>query len=61
MPELIECDECGRSFASERPAEMLAAIKGPCPTCGGTFRLAQATAGTDAAPPPAPAVPRSPR
>jgi rRNA maturation protein Nop10 len=44
MTDLIECDECGRSFATERPAEMLAAIKGPCPVCGGTFRLAHAPA-----------------
>ncbi|MDX6719878.1 MAG: hypothetical protein QOJ63_2132 [Solirubrobacteraceae bacterium] len=57
MTELIECDDCGRSFATEQPVEMLAAIKGTCPTCGGRFRLAQVTAGA-APPPPAPAEPR---
>jgi hypothetical protein len=60
MAEMIECDDCGRSFATEDPVEMLAAIKGPCPTCGGRFRLAQATAATEA-PRPAPAAPRPSR
>ena len=40
MSQLIECDGCGRSFTTEDPAGMLAAIKGPCPTCGGRFHLA---------------------
>lgn len=57
MSKLIECDGCGRSFKTEDAAGMLAAIKGRCPSCGGTFRLAPAT--TDAgsqslAAPPAP-------
>jgi len=39
MPDLIECDVCGRSFTCDDGVEMLAAIKGPCPTCGGVFRL----------------------
>jgi len=43
----IECDGCGRSILTEDPYGMLAAIKGPCPTCRGTFRLALA----DDAPP----------
>jgi rRNA maturation endonuclease Nob1 len=46
MSRLIECDGCGRSFTTDHPAEMLAAIKGPCPTCGGSFKLAPATAGS---------------
>ena len=56
MPsELIACDDCGRSFTTDNAPEMLAAIKGPCPSCGGTFRLA-ALAGVPGAPagPPAP-------
>jgi hypothetical protein len=40
MPELIACDGCGRSFTTDHAAEMLAAIKGPCPSCGGRFVLA---------------------
>jgi rRNA maturation endonuclease Nob1 len=40
MTELIECDGCARAFATEDALAMLAAIKGLCPTCGGTFRLA---------------------
>jgi hypothetical protein len=42
MSELIECDGCGRGFVTEDAAVMLAAIKGPCPSCGGTFRSAMA-------------------
>jgi rRNA maturation endonuclease Nob1 len=54
MPDFtIECDGCGRSFRTEDPG-MLGAIKGPCPTCGGTFRL-----GDVAAPQQAPAPGRS--
>jgi hypothetical protein len=60
MAELIECDDCGRSFATEHPAEMLAAIKGPCPSCGGRFRLAQVAA-DPGGPPPASVVQRGPR
>jgi hypothetical protein len=52
MSELIECDGCGRGFATEDASAMLAAIKGACPTCGGTFRLAAR------APIPPPASPR---
>jgi len=48
MSEVIECDGCGRSFATEHPAEMLAAISGRCPTCGGRFRLAATAAGAHA-------------
>lgn len=40
MIELIECDGCGRSLTTEDPDGMLAAITGPCPTCGGSFHLA---------------------
>jgi len=40
-PDLIECSVCGRSFTTDHGAEMIAAIKGPCPTCGGMFRLAE--------------------
>jgi hypothetical protein len=39
MSGLIECDGCGRSFTSDEPVAMIAAIKGPCPSCGGSFRL----------------------
>jgi hypothetical protein len=47
MGELIECDGCGRSITTDDAAGMLAAITGPCPSCGGRFRLAEpvATAG----------------
>jgi hypothetical protein len=56
MTDLIECDGCGRSFVSDDAAGMLAAIKGTCPTCGGTFRLGTAIArvGSPADPMPAP-------
>ena len=37
--DLIACDGCGRSFATADGPAMLGAIKGPCPTCGGEFRL----------------------
>jgi hypothetical protein len=37
--DVIACDACGRSFATQDGAGMLAAIKGPCPDCGGRFRL----------------------
>jgi len=40
MLELIECDGCGRHFATLAAPEMLAAITGVCPTCAGAFRLA---------------------
>jgi hypothetical protein len=49
MTEQIECDGCGRSFVTEDAPGMLAAITGPCPSSGGTFRLARA-AGSVAAP-----------
>jgi rRNA maturation endonuclease Nob1 len=37
--EVIRCDGCGRSFATEDGPGMIAVIKGSCPDCGGTFRL----------------------
>ncbi|MDX6682034.1 MAG: hypothetical protein QOG94_2073 [Solirubrobacteraceae bacterium] len=44
MPDLIACDGCGRSFTTDHPAEMLAAITGSCPSCGGRFVLAPVAA-----------------
>jgi len=40
MLELIECDVCGRHFATLDAPGMLAAITGVRPTCAGSFRLA---------------------
>jgi hypothetical protein len=37
--EVIACDRCGRSFATDDGPAMIAAIKGPCPDCGGRFEL----------------------
>ena len=37
--DVIACDGCGRCFATEDGAGMLAMIKGPCPDCGGHFEL----------------------
>jgi hypothetical protein len=37
--DLIVCDGCGRSFATHDGPGMIAAIVGPCPECGGRFRL----------------------
>ena len=37
--DLIECDGCGRNFATGNGPAMLDAIKGTCPTCGGKFKL----------------------
>ena len=37
--DVIACDGCGRSFATEDGPGMIAVIKGPCPDCGGRFRL----------------------
>jgi hypothetical protein len=54
MFDLIACDCCGRSFLTEDAAAMLAAIKGPCPTCGGSFRLASPETGPPGAPAAAP-------
>jgi rRNA maturation endonuclease Nob1 len=54
MPDLIECDGCGRSFTTDHAVEMLAAIKGPCPSCGGRFVLAPTSAAPAARPSPAP-------
>lgn len=48
MPERIECDGCGRSFATEDPVGMLDAITGMCPTCGGSFRVATSQTATPA-------------
>jgi hypothetical protein len=35
----IACAGCGRMFTTIDGAGMLAAIKGPCPDCGGAFEL----------------------
>ena len=43
--DLILCDGCGRCFATEDGPAMIAAIKGPCPNCGGRFQLASPTEG----------------
>jgi DNA-directed RNA polymerase subunit RPC12/RpoP len=37
--DLIACDGCGRRFATDDGAGMIAAIKGPCPDCGGRFLM----------------------
>jgi len=37
--ELISCDGCGRRFTTDDGPGMIALIKGPCPDCGGRFRL----------------------
>lgn len=37
--DLIACDGCGRRFAAWDGRAMIAAIKGPCPSCGGRFQL----------------------
>lgn len=37
--DLIVCDGCGRRFATGDGPGMIAAIKGPCPDCGGRFQL----------------------
>jgi hypothetical protein len=37
--DLIACDGCGRTFATEDGPGMIAAIVGPCPDCGGRFQL----------------------
>lgn len=42
--DVIACDGCGRCFATEDGAGMLAVIKGPCPDCGGHFELLDAPA-----------------
>jgi len=40
MIDVIMCDgKCGRSLVSIDGPGMIAAIKGPCPTCGGRFVL----------------------
>ena len=49
MSDQIECDSCGRSFLTDDASGMLAAIKGPCPACGGTFRLGVSAVGQPAA------------
>jgi hypothetical protein len=36
----IACDGCGRWFLTTDGPGMIAVIKGPCPDCGGAFRLA---------------------
>lgn len=35
----IACDGCGRTFSTMDGPGMIAAIKGPCPDCGGAFEL----------------------
>ncbi len=37
--DVIACDGCGRHFATTDGPGMIAAIKGPCPDCGGRFEL----------------------
>lgn len=37
--EEIACDGCKRSFMAMDGPGMIAAIQGPCPDCGGRFRL----------------------
>jgi hypothetical protein len=37
--DVIACDGCGRHFATTDGPGMIAAIKGPCPDCGGRFKL----------------------
>jgi hypothetical protein len=37
--DVIACDGCGRRFATDDGAGMIAVIKGPCPDCGGRFML----------------------
>jgi hypothetical protein len=39
--DVIACDTCGRSFATQDGPGMLAVIKGPCPDCGGRFQLTE--------------------
>jgi len=38
----ISCGSCGRTFSTVDGPGMIAAIKGPCPDCGGTFELVEA-------------------
>jgi len=52
MSDLITCDGCGRSFTTDHAVEMLAAIKGPCPSCGGTFLLTTPAGAPSGAPGP---------
>jgi hypothetical protein len=37
--DVIACNGCGRHFATTDGPGMIAAIKGPCPDCGGRFEL----------------------
>lgn len=37
--DVIACRGCSRRFATEDGPGMIAAIKGPCPDCGGEFEL----------------------
>ena len=37
--DVIACDGCGRHFPTTDGPGMIAAIKGPCPDCGGRFEL----------------------
>lgn len=43
--DVIACDACGRHFATTDGPGMIAAIKGPCPDCGGRFKLAAPSSG----------------
>jgi PHP family Zn ribbon phosphoesterase len=47
--DVIACDRCGRSFATEDGPGMLAAIKGACPECGGTFQMIAGSEGAASA------------
>jgi len=37
--DMIACGGCGRSHVTNDGPGMIAAIKGPCPSCGGRFAL----------------------
>jgi hypothetical protein len=43
--DVIACDRCGRHFATTDGPGMIAAIKGPCPDCGGRFELSPPSSG----------------
>jgi hypothetical protein len=37
--DMIACDGCGRPVVTNDGPGMMAALKGPCPSCGGRFAL----------------------
>ncbi len=37
--DMIACGGCGRSLVTNNGRAMIAAIKGPCPSCSGRFEL----------------------